>query len=105
MNDTERDLRELFEAKAREAGTAPRVTRAVLRRGRRRQAGTVAVAGITALAVAAVAVVGAQALQGAGTDAVPGGANGNPSFTATISELPAIESAAISGRSSRPNVG
>ncbi|MEP6476396.1 MAG: hypothetical protein ABJC60_03900 [Actinomycetota bacterium] len=84
MNETERDLRELFEAKAREAGAAPRVTRAVLRRGRRRQAGTVAVAGIAALALAAAAVVSAEALQGAGTDAVPGGTNGNPSFTATI---------------------
>ena len=38
MNDTERDLRELFETKAREAGAAPRVTPEVLRRGRRRQA-------------------------------------------------------------------
>ncbi|MEO8293423.1 MAG: hypothetical protein ABI635_09810 [Actinomycetota bacterium] len=84
MNQTERDLRELFEAKAREAGAAPRVTRAVLRRGRRRQAGTVAVAGITALAVAAVAIVSARALQGAGPDAVPGGTNPNPSFSATI---------------------
>lgn len=84
MNDTERDLRQLFETKAREAGAAPRVTHEVLRRGRRRQAGTVAVAGITALAVAAAAVVSLQALQRAGTDSVPGGRQGNPSFTATI---------------------
>jgi hypothetical protein len=84
MNDTERDLRELFETKAREAGAAPRVTPEVLRRGRRRQAGTVAVAGITALAVAAAAVVSLQALTRADTDAVPGGPQGNPSFTATI---------------------
>ena len=84
MNDTERDLRELFETKAREAGSAPRVTPEVLRRGRRRQAGTIAVAGITALAVAAAAIVSLQALNRADTDAVPGGPQGNPSFTTTI---------------------
>jgi hypothetical protein len=84
MNDTERDLRELFETKAREAGAAPRVTPEVLRRGRRRQVGTVAVAGITALAVAAAAVVSLQALNRADTDSAPGGQQGNPSFTATI---------------------
>ena len=83
MNDTERDLRELFESKARDAGSAPPVTREVLRRGRRRQVGTVIVAGVTALAVAAVAVVSLQALHRADT-AVPGGSTGNPAFTATI---------------------
>src|SRR5436190_18198555 len=83
MNDTERDLRELFESKARDAGTAPPVTREVLRRGRRRQIGTVVVAGVTALAVAAVAVVSLQALHGSDTS-VPGGSTGNPAFTATI---------------------
>jgi hypothetical protein len=87
MNDTERDLRELFETKAREAGAAPRVTPEVLRRGRRRQAGTIAVAGITALAVSAAAVVSLQALNRADTDAVPGGPHGNPSFTATIQDF------------------
>jgi hypothetical protein len=84
MNDTERDLRELFETKAREAGAAPRVTPDVLRRGHRRQVGTVAVAGITALAVASAAVVSLQALNRADTDSAPGGQQGNPSFTATI---------------------
>ncbi len=83
MNDTERDLRELFESKARDAGSAPPVTREVLRRGRRRQVGTVVVAGVTALAVAAVAVVSLQALHRADTS-VPGGSTGNPAFTATI---------------------
>jgi hypothetical protein len=83
MNDTERDLRELFEAKARDAGGAPPVTPEVLRRGRRRQAGTVAIAGLTALAVAAAAVVSLQALHRADTS-VPGGSTGNPAFTATI---------------------
>jgi hypothetical protein len=87
MNDTERDLRELFETKAREAGAAPRVTPEVLRRGRRRQAGTIAVAGITALAVSAAAVVSLQALNRADTDAVPGDPHGNPSFTATIQDF------------------
>ncbi len=84
MNDTERDLRELFETKAREAGPAPRVTPEILRRGRRRQVGTVAVAGITALAIAAAAIVSLQALNRADTDTVPGGRQGNPAFTATI---------------------
>jgi hypothetical protein len=83
MNDTERDLRELFESKARDAGGAPPVTREVLRRGRRRQVGTVAVAAVTALAVAAVAVVSLQALHRADTS-VPGGSTGNPAFNATI---------------------
>ncbi len=83
MNDTERDLRELFESKARDAGSAPPVTREVLRRGRRRQVATVAIAGVTALAVAAVAVVSLQALHRSDTS-VPGGSTGNPAFTATI---------------------
>jgi hypothetical protein len=84
MNETERDLRELFETKAREAGPAPRVTPEILRRGRRRQVGSVAVAGITALAIAAAAIVSLQALNRADTDTVPGGRQGNPAFTATI---------------------
>jgi hypothetical protein len=84
MNDTERELRELLQTKAREVGAAPRVTPDVLRRGRRRQVATVAVAGVTALAVAAAAVVSLQALNRADTDAVPGSARGNPAFTATI---------------------
>jgi hypothetical protein len=87
MNETERDLRELFETKAREAGPAPRVTREILRRGRRRQVGTVAVAGITALAIAAAAIVSLQALNRADTDSVPGGRQGNPAFTATIQDF------------------
>lgn len=87
MNDTERELRELFESKARDAGAAPPVTPDVLSRGRRRQLGTVAVAGITALAIAATAVVSLQALNRADTDSVPGGPNGNPAFTATIQNL------------------
>jgi hypothetical protein len=87
MNDTERDLRELFETKAREAGAAPPPTPEVLRRGRRRQVATVAVAGVTALAVAAAAVVSLQSLNRADTDAVPGSARGNPAFTATIQDF------------------
>src|SRR5215212_2307999 len=84
MNDTERDLRELFESKAREAGAPVRVTADVLRRGRRRQVGTVAVGTFTALAVTAAAVVGLQALTRGDTESVPGDPPGNPSFTATI---------------------
>src|SRR4051794_15247185 len=87
MNDTERDLRELLESKARQAGAAPRATPEVLRRGRRHQVGTVAVAGLTALAVAAAAVVSLQALHRADTGAVPGGPQGNPGFTATIQDF------------------
>jgi hypothetical protein len=87
MNDTERELRELLQTKAREVGAAPRVTPDVLRRGRRRQVATVAVAGVTALAVAAAAVVSLQALNRADTDAVPGSAQGNPAFTATIQDF------------------
>jgi hypothetical protein len=87
MNDTERDLRELLQTKAREVGAAPRVTPDVLRRGRRRQVGTVAVAGITALAVLATAVVSLRDLNRADADAVPGGPNGNPAFTATIQDF------------------
>lgn len=84
MNETERDLRELLESKAREAGAASPAPREVVRRGRRRQAGTVAVAGITTLAVAIAAVSGLRALDRADTDVVPGEPRGNPAFTATI---------------------
>jgi hypothetical protein len=84
MNETERDLRELFESKAREAGAAPTVVPEVLRRGRRRQVGTVAVGAFTALAVTVAAVVGLQAFTRGDTESVPGGPQGNPSFTATI---------------------
>ena len=84
MNETERDLRELFESKAREAGAASPAPREVVRRGRRRQAGTVAVAGITTLAVAIAAVSGLRVLNRADADVVPGETRGNPAFTATI---------------------
>jgi hypothetical protein len=87
MNDTERDLRQLFESKARDAGAAPPATRTVLRRGRRRQLGAVAVAGITTLVVAIGAVSGLRAMNRADGDAVPGGPNGNPSFTATVGNV------------------
>lgn len=84
MNETERDLRELFESKAREAGAAAPVPRDVVRRGRRRQVGTVSVAGVTALAVAIGAVAGLRIVNRADTDAVLGGPKANPAFTATI---------------------
>lgn len=87
MNDTERDLRELLESKAREAGAPAPVTHEILRRGRRRQLGTVAVAGLTSLAVAATAVMGLQALDRADTAPVPGGPRGNPAFTASIANF------------------
>jgi hypothetical protein len=85
MNDTERDLRELFESKAREAGTPP-VTRKLLRRGRRRQLGTVAIAGATTVVVLAGAVVGLRAMR-VTDERVPGGGTGNPPFTSTIANV------------------
>ncbi len=84
MNETERDLRELFESKARDAGAAAPAPGEVLRRGRRRQVGTVAVGALTALAVTAAAVMGLQTITRADTDSVPGGPRANPAFTATI---------------------
>jgi hypothetical protein len=87
MNDTERELRQLFESKAGDAGAPPPAARTVLRRGRRRQFATVAVAGVTTLVVAIGAVSSLRAMNRADSDAVPGGPNGNPSFTATVGNV------------------
>ena len=87
MNDTERDLRDLFESKGREAGAPPPPSRRLLRRGRRRQVGTVAVAGITTLAVVAGAAVSLQSIRRAETDSVPGAQNRNPAFGASIQNV------------------
>jgi hypothetical protein len=62
MNDVERELRELLNEKAREATGAPTAPREVLRRGRRRQVGTVLVAGLLALAAVAGSVAALRPL-------------------------------------------
>ena len=60
MNDLERDLKDLFESKAGGMQTTPLAPPAVLRRGRRRQVGTVVGGALVAIAAAAVVVAGAS---------------------------------------------
>ena len=85
MNDLERDLKELFERRAAGADAPGLPPRAVLRRGRRRQVGTVvigALACLVALGVAAAAI--GQARHPA---VIPGG-NGLPARSTTIGGVP-----------------
>lgn len=76
MNDLERDLKDLFDAKARAVDTTPAPPEAVMRRGRRRQVGVVlggALAGIAALAIAGGITM---SMLGDGTELVPSGPDG-----------------------------
>ena len=85
MNDLERDLKELFERRAAGADAPGLPPRDVLRRGRRRQVGTVvigALACLVALGVAAAAI--GQARHPA---VIPGG-NGLPARSTTIGGVP-----------------
>jgi hypothetical protein len=58
VNDLERDLRDLFEARARDASAPPKPAPNVLKRARRRQAGFVALVGGTVAAIIAAIVAG-----------------------------------------------
>ncbi len=82
MTDIEHELRELFEEKTRDARTMPGAPPEVLKRGRRRQVGTVAIGATTALlvAVASIAVLRAE---GPGRATTPG-SNDLGERTATI---------------------
>jgi hypothetical protein len=85
MNDLEHDLRELFEQRVHDVDTPGLAPTAVLKRGRRRQIGTV-VTGVLACVVAlglAAAAVG-QARHPA---VIPGG-NGLPTRTTSIGGVP-----------------
>jgi len=76
MNDLERDLKDLFDRKARAVDTTPAAPETVLRRGRRRQVGVVlggALAGIVVLAVASGITM---SMLGDGRDTVPVGPDG-----------------------------
>ncbi len=82
MNDAEHELRELFEEKARDARTVPAAPPAVLKRGRRRQMGTVAIGATTAVLVAVASVAVLRAV-GSGRATTPA-SNDLGERTATI---------------------
>ncbi len=63
MNDLEQELRELLETKARESRVAPQAAKDVLRRARRRQVRTGAIALFAAAAVVVGAIAGLGALR------------------------------------------
>jgi hypothetical protein len=86
MNDLEHDLRELFDRQASSLDTPGLPPKAVLRRGRRRQVGTV-VTGVLACIVAlgVVAVALGQARHPA---VIPGRDNGLPERTTSIGGVP-----------------
>src|SRR5262245_61464523 len=86
MNDIEHDLRELFEQRASGVDVPGLAPKDVLRRGRRRQVGTVVtgvVACLVALGVAAAAI--GQARHPA---VIPGRGNGLPERTTSIGGVP-----------------
>ena len=64
MNDLERDLKNLFDDKARDVDAATLAPPSVLARGRRRQARTVLVGGLASIAVVAIAVAGVSSALG-----------------------------------------
>jgi hypothetical protein len=85
MNDLERDLKELFETKSGDVMTTPLAPKAVLKRGRRRQVGTVIGGTLMAVAAAAVVIGGGSAFLTDRADTPPMGADEVlPARTATI---------------------
>lgn len=85
MNDVERDLRELFEHKASEARVSVRAPAPVLKRGRRRQVGTVLVSSITLLVVVAASIAGMRGILQREGDGIPASPSRDPFLrTATI---------------------
>jgi hypothetical protein len=62
MNDLGTNLRQMLDAKVREAGTPPMPQPTILRRARRRQVGTAIASGAAVAALVACVVVGVQAL-------------------------------------------
>ncbi len=85
MNDLERGLKELFERRATDADAPGLPPRTVLRRGRRRQAGTVVVGALACLV--AVGVTAAAIGQARHPAVIPGG-NGLPARSTTIGGIP-----------------
>jgi len=71
MNETERELKELLERKAREAQASPLAPPGVLKRSRRRQLATAIVGGGTTIAFVLAAILGAQGLLRGGTTSQP----------------------------------
>lgn len=82
MTDIDKELRELFEEKTRNARTMPSAPPAVLKRGRRRQAGTVFVGATTAILVAVASIAILRSV-GPGRATTPG-SNDLAERTATI---------------------
>src|SRR5512133_83560 len=86
MNDLEHDLRELFEQRASGVDAPGLAPNDVLRRGRRRQVGTV-VTGVLACLVA-LGVAAAAIGQARHPNVIPGERNGLPARTTSIGGVP-----------------
>lgn len=86
MNDLEHDLRELFEQRAAGVDVPGLAPKQVLKRGRRRQVGTV-VTGVVACLVA-LGVAAAALGQARHPAVIPGGENGLPERTTSIGGVP-----------------
>jgi hypothetical protein len=85
MNDLERDIKALFETKAGEVQATPLAPQAVLRRGRRRQVGTLVGGAVMAVAAGVVLIGGASAFLADRAQTPPMGAGKElPARTATI---------------------
>ena len=73
-DDLERDLRALFDERASEGATAPRVPERVVRRSRRRQGAAVAVSMVAVVALAGVSIAGLRIIDnGRSTSRMPAG--------------------------------
>jgi len=86
MNDLEHDLRELFDQRASDVDVPGLAPATVLKRGRRRQVGTV-VTGVLACLVA-LGVAAAAVGQARHPAIIPGGGNGLPARTTSIGGVP-----------------
>ena len=86
MNDIEQELRELLHDRSSEASTPPLAPRQVLKRGRRRQVGTVLIGGVTAILVIVASVAGLRSVL-PGHPVVAAAQNDLPERTATIQDF------------------
>jgi hypothetical protein len=87
MNDLERDLRELFAERARNAESPTLAPEQVLRRGRRREIRTVAMGVVASVVVIALALAVSNVVR-TPVDTVPGGSQELPARSTTIGGVP-----------------